>query len=115
MGETSWPPISDPNTETMMEPETGTTIGSMQDIIGFEKEIRARETKVRLATEAKIWTLLEGPAGDLHIKRLSEIHRVASQDVPFTRNKGEMSKALKFKPEDVRETLPDEGNKGKVW
>jgi len=74
-----------------------------------------RETEVRLAIEAKTRTLLEGPAGDLQIKRLSEIHRVAPHDVPFTRNKGEMPKALKFMPKDVRETLPDDGNKGKVW
>jgi hypothetical protein len=89
--ETSRPPKRVPNTETKTEPETGTSIGSTIDTIGFENEMWLRETVVRPAREARTRPPNDGPAGDLHNKIVSEIHKVVSQNVPFERSKGDAS------------------------
>jgi hypothetical protein len=113
-GETPRLPKFDPNTETETEPEAGAAIGSMRETIGFEKEIRVRDATTRLACEAKTTSLPAGPAGDLHNVRESEIHNVVSQEVAFARISGEPSYALKFKPNEVRMALPDDGIAGPV-
>ena len=67
------------------------------------------EVATRPAIDANTCPLVEGPDGDLHNARESDIHKVDSQNVFVARNKGEMSKELKFNPDDVNMALPDDG------
>ena len=91
VGEIPRLPMTDPNTDTMTEPEGGTTIGSIEETLGSANENRVREVPVRPAIEATANPLVEGPAGDLHNARLSDIQSVAWQDVGTARNTGETS------------------------
>jgi len=75
--ETSRLPMTDPNTETMTEPEIGMAIGSIKETLGSSNENLVREAPLRPAIVAKTKPLVEGPEGDLHIARESETHRVA--------------------------------------
>ena len=67
----------DPKTDTITEPEIGMIIGSIEETLGSSNENLVREAPDRPAIVAKTKPLVEGPAGDLHIARESETHRVA--------------------------------------